>query len=243
MKELKRYTRADAKVGDKVIIRGCYSREACVERLTPKQFVAGGIRFDADGIEVASGWKRDIVYFYDEQYMQEVERKETANKIRRFLSRELDWKRFSDDFIFKMKETIDAYQQKDGSHDGNSYTITVDESQLMMISRAVEDYHRTLCGQAEMNHVAKYADEQKEIVHNHLMQFNRIMNIDGDVYDWAGNGCKDEGKKKEIAGSYYLYREILHFFAVEKNLNNVFSDSTLTTNLTGNKIKITKTEN
>lgn len=242
MKELKSYTRADAKVGEKVIIRGNYVRVGCVDRLTPKQFIVDGIRFDSDGIKVTTGWYRDRVYFYDEQYMQEVERKSTAKNIRTFLSRELDWNKLDDDFVFKIKSMIDAYHKKDGSHDCNSYTMTVDESQLMMISRAVEDYHRTLCGQAEMNHVSKYADAQKGIVHHHLMQFNRIMNIDGDVYDWAGNGCKDEEKKKEIAGSYYLYREILHFFAVEKNQNNVFSDSTLTTNLTGNKIKITKTE-
>lgn len=109
MKKLKSYTRADAKVGDKIIIKGYYTSIATVEKLTPKQFVAGGKRFNSDGIEVISGYRRLCTFFYDEEFEQEFNRKVEANRLRSLFNKK-NWGLCDDDLLFKIKNIIDEFE-------------------------------------------------------------------------------------------------------------------------------------
>ncbi len=123
------------------------------------------------------------------------------------------------------------------------YQLTIDEHQLLMIARAVEDYSRTLGGQAEMTHASMFADADAQDVRECLLGYNQLMNPNGEKYGWSGYGCKNEHKRKEIAASFYLYHEILNFYYTERHIDNVYSDGTLTCENSGNPIVIKNVTN
>ena len=119
---------------------------------------------------------------------------------------------------------------------------------MELISHAVEDWHRFLCGQCEMTHATAYVKE--------LRKLRKIL--DGEVrdlvvpelehnqsYDWAGFNCDNEFKRRDIAMSYMIYREILHYITVRNDKNdswNVYHSPTLTCPEQGPMIRIEEVE-
>lgn len=94
------------------------------------------------------------------------------------------------------------------------YRITLTEHQLMLIANCVEDCHRFAAGQTEMNNTLISANfdyewrTRKHLKGIHEIAFPELL--PGQSYDWAGNGCKDKYKRKFIAETYPIYREIFH---------------------------------
>lgn len=127
------------------------------------------------------------------------------------------------------------------------YQITCSKEQLMMIANAMEDWHRFLGGQCEMQnatmhlpcgdyHAAQYA--LNEYVRPHIVpELGR-----GAYYKWNGGSCPNEYQRKAIAMSYGIYREIRHFMAVLNNQDNVYTSETLTCEEQGELITIKQIE-
>ncbi len=126
------------------------------------------------------------------------------------------------------------------------YRLEVSESQLRMISQCVEDCHRFMAGQTEMNHCTAILDNHHKIgrlmhecvyslVVPELAQRHGYYHAS---YPWDGGDCPNEHQRKFIAQSYYLYREILHFFAKKNGWDNVYNSATLTCEDSGEEIKI-----
>lgn len=90
------------------------------------------------------------------------------------------------------------------------YTITCTGEQMNVIAAAVEDWHRFLVGQCDMNYATSYLDNRK------AMQGN-LRQLEGFVphSDWCGSGIGNEYHRKAIAQSYGIYRQILHYFATQ----------------------------
>ena len=109
------------------------------------------------------------------------------------------------------------------------YRITVSESQLRMIADCVEDCHRFMAGQTELQNCTSMLDLQHE-VQDELKKIQHLVTPHiglGAYYKWSGGNCPNERQRKFIAASYYLYREIRHFDAVNRGVDNVYSSSTL----------------
>ena len=109
------------------------------------------------------------------------------------------------------------------------YRITVSESQLRMIADCVEDCSRFMSGQTELynctsmlDHMHDLHDELKKVQHHVTPLLPR-----GVSYGWSGGSCPNEWQRKFIAASYYLYREIRHFDAVNRNVDTVYRSETL----------------
>lgn len=127
------------------------------------------------------------------------------------------------------------------------FQITCSFSQLMMIANAVEDWHRFLAGQCEMSNATMllpvkdhHASQEalNEYVRPHIVP---ELNY-GASYKWSGGSCPNEHQRKAIAMSYGIYREILHFIAVQNNHNNVLASETLTCPEQGELITIKQIE-
>ena len=109
------------------------------------------------------------------------------------------------------------------------YRITVSESQLRMIADCVEDCHRFMAGQTELQNCTSILDLQHE-VQDELKKIQHLVTPHiglGSYYKWSGCGCPNPPQRKFIASSYYLYREIRHFDAVNRGVDNVYSSPTL----------------
>ena len=117
------------------------------------------------------------------------------------------------------------------------YTITCTKEQLNVIAAAVEDWHRFLVGQCDMNYATGYLDNRK------AMQGN-LRQLEGFVphSDWCGSGIGNEYHRKAIAQSYGIYRQIGHYFAMQEPKMgwNTLQDTTLTCNDNMPLIKIEK---
>ena len=124
------------------------------------------------------------------------------------------------------------------------YRITLTEDQLNLVSRAVEDWHRFLCGQCEMTHATAYAREVgkvRKLLNNEVKSLVVPELSHNESYDWSGIHCDNEFKRKDIAMSYMIYREILHYNAThdgECKSWNVYNSETLTCPEQGPLIKI-----
>ena len=133
-----------------------------------------------------------------------------------------------------MKET------KNQSEKEKQYRITVSESQLRMIADCVEDCHRFLAGQTELQNCTSMLDFQYE-VQEELKGIQRLVTPHighGSSYKWNGGACPNEWQRKFIASSYYLYREIRHFDAVNRDVDTVYRSPTLTCEDSGMPIVI-----
>jgi hypothetical protein len=125
------------------------------------------------------------------------------------------------------------------------YRLEVSETQLRMIADCVEDCHRFMAGQTELQNCTAMLDNRnhlhdvlrKEAYPLVVPELYRKYGINAS-YDWAGTHCPNEHQRKFIAQSYYLYREILHFFATSKGWDNVYSSATITCADSGEPIKI-----
>lgn len=133
-----------------------------------------------------------------------------------------------------MKET------KNQSEKEKQYRITVSESQLRMIADCVEDCHRFMAGQTELQNCTSTLELQDE-VQEELKSIQRLVTPHighGSSYKWNGGACPNEWQRKFIAASYYLYREIRHFDAVNRDVDTVYRSPTLTCEDSGMPIVI-----
>ena len=120
------------------------------------------------------------------------------------------------------------------------YRITVSESQLRMIADCVEDCHRFMAGQTELQNCTSILDLQHE-VQDELKKIQHLVTPHiglGSYYKWSGGNCPNEHQRKFIAASYYLYRELRHFDAVNRGVDNVYRSPTLTCEDSGMPIVI-----
>ena len=120
------------------------------------------------------------------------------------------------------------------------YRITVSESQLRMIANCVEDCCRFMAGQTELQNCTSILDLQCE-VQDELKKIQLFVTPHiglGSYYKWSGDNCPNEHQRQFIAGSYYLYREIRHFDAVNRGVDNVYRSPTLTCEDSGEPIVI-----
>ncbi len=128
------------------------------------------------------------------------------------------------------------------------YRVTMTESQLRLMSQAVEDWHRFLCGQCEMSNATSYIEDA-----NDMHECQRILNEQirpfvvpklkyrGSSYDWSGIGCPNKHQRKAIAMSYMLYREVLHYLTTHNGKDmswNTYNSQTLTCEEQGPMITI-----
>lgn len=122
------------------------------------------------------------------------------------------------------------------------YLIEVSEEQLRLIAECVEDCHRFACGQCELWNTASRME-------NFLAIKEGLEGVKGLVtpglpfnasYVWSGGDCPNESQRLFIARTYPIYREILHFFAVESGIQSTYSSPTLTCGDGGEPIKISK---
>lgn len=121
------------------------------------------------------------------------------------------------------------------------YTVTLNEEQLMLISNCLEDLHRFACGDTRLGNTSLVLNQSSKVC-DRLSDLHDTVTPEldrGQSYDWAGNGCKNEGQRKFIAQTYYLYREMLHQVALANKWNNVYSSPTLTCEDSGGEITVT----
>lgn len=118
------------------------------------------------------------------------------------------------------------------------YRIELTEHQLVLMAHCVEDCHRFIAGQTELDHSVSCLPDRKEI----RSRLSGLRSLTGE-YDWAGNGCPNEGQKRFIQESYYLYREIYHQLATDKAKPeamgaNVYLGETLRSSGSGEPISV-----
>ena len=126
------------------------------------------------------------------------------------------------------------------------FTITCTEEQLRLIANAVEDWSRFLGGQCEMQYATQYVKpvedyfKVQEILRDQVHPFITPDLPRNASYGWNGGNCPNYHQRKAIAMSYGIYRQILHFFALQHGGNdwNVYRGETLTCPEQGGLIKI-----
>lgn len=122
------------------------------------------------------------------------------------------------------------------------YSIECTEKQLMLIANCVEDCCRFAAGQLELHHTTSKLENYSKI-NDELSKLKNLVTPDlpyNASYGWNGGTCPDDSQRKFIASTYPIYREILHYLAVENNWDNVYSSPTLTCEEGGTPVKITK---
>lgn len=122
------------------------------------------------------------------------------------------------------------------------YKIEVSEDQLRMIINCVEDCHRFIGGQMELQHTTdclnNWNEVQEELKKLHpLVAPNLPYN---GSYGWNGGSCPNKNQKEFLQASYYLYRELLHQWTLMQDTFkwNVYRCSTLRCEGSGEKIKL-----
>ena len=125
------------------------------------------------------------------------------------------------------------------------WRIELTEHQLQLIAKCVEDCHRFIGGQMELNNSTSCLKHYRELSEelDKLQQFVTPELGRGASYGWNGGSCPNENQRKFLAETYYLYREIYHQLTVEatkhKNMDwNVYLSDTLTCNESGEPIKL-----
>lgn len=121
------------------------------------------------------------------------------------------------------------------------YQITVTERQLKLIADCVEDCHRFMAGQYELQNMTSNLDNYREIQEG-LRQLKPLITPDMPdyraSYSWNGGWCPNKHQRAIIAQTYPIYREIIHFLTVERGIDNAYSSPTLTCEEGGEPIKI-----
>lgn len=121
------------------------------------------------------------------------------------------------------------------------YQITLTEKQLQLIANCVEDCHRFMGGQMEMMNTTSLLPNYKDIKAE-LEELKPLVTPYLSAcasYGWNGGQCPNEHQRKFIAQTYPIYREIKHFFAVQrKDYWSCYDSETLTCEEGGNPIKI-----
>lgn len=126
----------------------------------------------------------------------------------------------------------------------SKYIVELTGRQLKLISDCVEDCCRFMAGQTCLDNIVsghynrmRIKDDLDKLHYSVTPYLPR-----GASYSWNGGDCRDDYQRKFIAETYPIYREILHFFADEDDLNNVYRSATLTCEEGGAPIKICRKE-
>lgn len=125
------------------------------------------------------------------------------------------------------------------------YSIECTEEQLLLISKCVEDCHRFASGQAEFTNTTMVLELSGE-VRDALQSVKPLVTphlSHSASYCWDGGTCPNDAQRKFIAKTYPIYREILHFLALQNKWNNVYDSPTLTCKEGGELIKIKQIDN
>ena len=121
------------------------------------------------------------------------------------------------------------------------YQITVTEDQLILMSRAIEDWSRFLAGQTELWNASSQLPDYL-LLREKLEDLQSLVTPElplGASYGWDGGSCPNEWQRKSIAMSYGIYREIEHCLAVQKGCTqSVYLSKTLRCPDQGPLIKI-----
>ena len=121
------------------------------------------------------------------------------------------------------------------------FTVTLNERQLWLISRCVEDCSRFMGGQTEMWNTTSLLANCNEIQNKLKLELHPLvtpglpMNAS---YGWDGGDCPNKHQRKFIAETYYIYREILHQLTDPSHTWNVYSGETLRCENSGDPIVI-----
>lgn len=121
------------------------------------------------------------------------------------------------------------------------YRVTLNERQLRLISRCVEDCSRFMSGQTEMWNTTSLLANSYEIQTKLKLELHPLvtpylpMNAS---YGWDGGDCPNKHQRKFIAEAYYIYREILHQLTDPSHTWNVYSGETLRCENSGEPITI-----
>ena len=125
------------------------------------------------------------------------------------------------------------------------WRIELTEHQLRLIANCVEDCHRFIAGQMELSNstacLKHYSELSEELSKLHPLVTPELGHDSS--YKWNGGHCPNEGQRKFIAETYYLYCEIYHQLTLEaaKRIDmswSAYIGETLTCDESGEPIKI-----
>ena len=129
------------------------------------------------------------------------------------------------------------------------WRIELTEHQLRLMAQCVEDCHRFIAGQTELNNSTACLEHYNALSEElgKLQPLVTPLLERNAAYGWSGGSCPDKNQRKFIAETYYLYREIYHQLILDmsKNKNmycNVYLDETLTCDESGEPIKVERVE-
>lgn len=112
-----------------------------------------------------------------------------------------------------------------------TYTIEFTEKQLLLLINCVEDIHRFIGGEADLNHTLDSFDiPNKNEVKKLFKDIQRKMNpqlLPNERYSYNGIHAPTQEQKDLLANTYQLYREMRHFIAVANKFDNVYTAETL----------------
>lgn len=121
------------------------------------------------------------------------------------------------------------------------YQIELTKEQLYLIAQCVEDIHRFMGGQTELNNCTSSLGKSRDL-RDKLRELQPLVTPDlppNSSYGWSGSSCPNKYQREIIAKTYPIYREIYHFFAVKnKQEYSVYNSDTLTCPEGGEPIKI-----
>ena len=125
------------------------------------------------------------------------------------------------------------------------WRIELTEHQLLLLAQCIEDCHRFIAGQMELNNSTACLNNYRILREKlrTLQPFVTPLLERGASYGWDGGSCHNDNQRKFIAETYYLYREIYHQIAIDNSKYkdmywNVYHDETLTCNESGEPIKV-----
>lgn len=114
------------------------------------------------------------------------------------------------------------------------WSIELDEDQMRLLINIVEDWHRFMSGQCEMDFASSFFDT------NTMLKMRKILNEQvkptifpelhpNESYSWDG-GHENSGLNKAQAMSYMLYREMRHQLTLANKIGswNCYTSPTLT---------------
>ena len=129
------------------------------------------------------------------------------------------------------------------------WKIELTEHQLMLIAECVEDCHRFMAGQTELDNTTAWLKNYR-VLKKEMGNLQPLVTPELGLnasYGWNGGSCPNENQRKFIAETYYLYREIYHQVTLDeaksKDMSwNVYYGDTFTCKDSGEPIKVERIE-
>ena len=128
------------------------------------------------------------------------------------------------------------------------YRITLSERQLYRVIECVEDIHRFMGGQVELQYATCMLDNmhelhdvmRKEVYPLVVPELWNAHHNTGASYGWDGSTCPNKHQKKFLAETYYIYRELRHQLTLMRNSGeyNVYNSPTITCENSGEPIML-----